>query len=502
MRSRAGGAISDLISEIENYLTLESEITLRDSSQTGRRHLDRFLDEAAKFERSGGTISAFLDWLDVAADAEGGLKAGAPEIRSDVVQILTVHMAKGAEWDVVAVPGLAEGTFPGNNTGDQDNWLKNEKHVPFPLRGDAEELPKFSLHGVEKNSEASNAIKEFAKNCVKNIKMREEMRLAYVAVTRAKSHLICTTSRWRDGTTAVEPSEIFYLIAGAASALGGIMLSDAPAPEDGAENPALENPMTAIWPFDPLGSKRDSFNTAIDLVNNSNSHSLLSDDNPEIESWIYDANALITEHQQRTNGAIKVALPSRLSTSTLVALHEDPQELALNIRRPMPRGQDQYSRRGTAFHLWVERQFTDAATLFGDEYLDYLDPLEEDSKLEDLKKAWLSSEFASRTPVRVEVPFETTVAGVLVRGRIDAIYATENGFEVVDWKTGSKQLGQSAAVQLAMYRLAWAKLSNTDISKVSAAFHYVPTSVTDRPADLLDEKALIDLISQIDMANA
>jgi len=260
--------------------------------------------------------------------------------------------------------------------------------------------------------------------------------------------------------------------------------------------------MSAIWPFDPLGAKRTAFNAAIELVNGVEPHSLSSDNNFEIASWIDDAKALITEHQQRSNSAIDVALPSRLSTSTLVALHEDPQELALNIRRPMPRGQDQYSRRGTAFHLWVERQFTDAATLFGDEYLDYLDPLEEDSKLEDLKKAWLSSEFATRTPVRVEVPFETTIAGVLVRGRIDAVYASENGFEVVDWKTGSKKLGQSAAVQLAMYRLAWAKLSNTDVSKVSAAFHYVPTSATDRPADLLDEKALITLISQIEMASA
>ena len=498
LRSRAGGAIGDLISEIENYLTLESEITLRDGSQAGRRHLDRFLDEAAKFERSGGTVSAFLDWLDVAADTEGGLKAGAPEIRSDVVQVLTVHMAKGAEWDVVAVPGLAEGTFPGNNTSDPDNWLKNEKHIPFALRGDAKELPVFSLHGITKNSEAAKAIKEFGSSCVENIKMREEMRLAYVAVTRAKSHLICTTSRWRDGSRAVEPSEIFYLIAGAASALGGLMLSDAPAPEDGAENPTLENPLTATWPFDPLGDRRSAFDEAIDLVNGSAAHALEESADSEISSWIHDAQALITEQKARAHGSIQVPLPPRLSTSTLVALHKDPQELALNIRRPMPRGQDQYSRRGTAFHLWVERQFTDADTLFGDECLDYLDPLEEDSKLEDLKKAWLSSEFANRTPARVEVPFETTIGGVLIRGRIDAVYATANGFEVVDWKTGSSTLGASAAVQLAMYRLAWAKLTGTDISTVSAAFHYVPTSVTDRPADLLDEDSLIALITSID----
>lgn len=502
LRSRTGGQITDLISEIENYLTLESEITLRDGNQSGRRHLDRFLDEAAKFERTGGTVSAFLVWLDIAADAEGGLKAGAPEIRSDVVQILTIHMAKGAEWDVVVVPGLAEGTFPGGNTGDSDNWIKNEKHVPFELRGDAHELPHFSLHGITKNSDAAKIIKAFGKECTNNIKMREEMRLAYVAITRAKSHLLCTTSWWRDGTQSVAPSEIFTMIAGAASGLGGLLISDVAAPEDGAENPTIENPITAQWPRDPLGNRRQAFDAAIELVKSAPNHSLQESSSDEINSWIGDAEALINEQHKVKDPTIHVALPPRLSTSTLVALHKDPQELALNIRRPMPRGQDQYSRRGTAFHLWVERQFTDAATLFGDEYLDYLDPLEEDSTLEVLKSTWLNSEFATRTPVRVEVPFETTISGILVRGRIDAVYATADGFEVVDWKTGSTKLDASAAVQLAMYRLAWAKLSGTDISKISAAFHYVPTGVTDRPADLLDEAALVALIANASTASA
>lgn len=332
--------------------------------------------------------------------------------------------------------------------------------------------------------------------------MREEMRLAYVAVTRAKSHLLCTTSWWRDGTKSVAPSEIFTMIAAAASGLGGLLLSDVPAPEDGAENPTIENPIRALWPRDPLGDRRQAFDAAIALVEAAPVHNLQESADSEVNSWIQDAQALISEQRNTKNEKISVSLPPRLSTSTLVALHKDPQELALNIRRPMPRGQDQYSRRGTAFHLWVERQFTDAAVLFGDEYLDYLDPLEEDSKLEDLKKAWLGSEFAHRTPARVEVPFETTIAGILVRGRIDAVYATADGFEVVDWKTGSTKLDSSAAVQLAMYRLAWSKLSGTDISKISAAFHYVPTSITDRPADLLDEAALIALITSASQESA
>jgi DNA helicase-2/ATP-dependent DNA helicase PcrA len=135
-------------------------------------------------------------------------------------------------------------------------------------------------------------------------------------------------------------------------------------------------------------------------------------------------------------------------------------------------------------------------TLFDDIDLDYFDPIEEDGKLEDLKKAWQASEYANRTPAAIEVPFESVVAGVLIRGRIDAVYETSDGFEVVDWKTGSKQLGESAAIQLAMYRLAWARLKSIDVSKVSAAFHYVPTSVTDKRADLLDEAALVALIQK------
>ena len=89
---------------------------------------------------------------------------------------------------------------------------------------------------------------------------------------------------------------------------------------------------------------------------------------------------------------------------------------------------------------------------------------------------------------------------ILVADRISPLgvefLQKQDGFEVVDWKTGSKQLGESAAIQLAMYRLAWARLKKIDVSKVSAAFHYVPTSVTDRRADLLDESALVALIQK------
>ena len=234
LRSRASAPITDLIVEIERYLNLETEVMLRDGGTHGRRHLDRFMDEAAKFARSGGSLSAFLQWLDVASEEEGGLKAGAPDVDSSVVQILTIHMAKGAEWDVVAVPGLAEGTFPGLNKNDPDNWITNERHIPFHLRGDHLELPRFSFNGATKNSDASKEIENYAKIC-KATKTREEIRLGYVAFTRARTHLIATTSWYRDGKDWVEPSTIFEQVALVAQEHGKI-ISEVPRPDKDAKN--------------------------------------------------------------------------------------------------------------------------------------------------------------------------------------------------------------------------------------------------------------------------
>jgi DNA helicase-2/ATP-dependent DNA helicase PcrA len=497
LRSRAGGPITDLINEIERYLNLEEEVMLRDGTGSGRRHIDRFMDEASKFARSGGTLGTFLQWLEITGEEEGGLKSATPDVRTDVVQILTVHMSKGAEWDVVAVPGLAEGTFPGINTSDPDNWITNEKHIPFPLRGDGDELPRFSFGLAEKNSEAGKAIESYGKEC-NQIKMREEIRLGYVAFTRARTHLIATTSWWRDGTRVVNPSEIFQQVFAIAKEQG-VILSEVEEPEDGATNPSIDNPLTGTWPRDPLGDKRPEFDAGVALVKRTKSIDLQSFEvgadgqESEVQSWAIDARALIVEAEQFKQATTLVALPPRLSTSTLVALHKDPQALALSIRRPMPRPQDEYSRRGTAFHVWIERHFN-VATLFDDDDLDFLDQLEDDQTLESLKAKWLTSQWAERIPTAVEVPFEAVIGGVLVRGRIDAVYEINGKFEVVDWKTGSQKLGESAAVQLAVYRLAWAKLKGIDPSLISAAFHYVPTDVTDRPVDLMNEEQLVALL--------
>ncbi len=94
---------------------------------------------------------------------------------------------------------------------------------------------------------------------------------------------------------------------------------------------------------------------------------------------------------------------------------------------------------------------------------------------------------------------ETPVAGTVLRGRIDAVFPTaDGGWDVVDWKTGAEPHGAAAtarAVQLAAYRLAWARLMEVPVERVGAAFFYAATGRTVRPVDLLDEEALTALLT-------
>ena len=475
LRSRANGSVLDLIYEIEEYLGLSVELLVRDGGSNGRRHLDRFNEEAAKFSSSNGSITDFVRWLDATIDHERGLESGAPEVHSDVIQLLTIHMSKGAEWDHVAIPGIVEKQFPKAYPQSTISWLHNEAEIPFALRGDGAEFPDLDLSQLKDAKSAANEFKEFKDSCAA-FRLEEEWRLAYVAITRAKHTLHCTMSYWDSRTNIDKASDVFKIVC---DYLGlGSDLDSAGVPQS---NPLLEREVSELWPLP--NSRLTKLLSAAKIYD-------------EVDAKVLDSDAalLIKQIENRRTGS-DIYLPPRLSVSTLIALKEDPEALANAIRRPMPFLQDQYARRGTEFHNWVE-SYLKAETLFDDDDLDYFDPIEEDRKLEDLKSKWLTSNWATKVPVQLEVPFETVLAGVLIRGRIDAVYRTESGFEVVDWKTGSKKLGESAAIQLAMYRLAWAKIAGVDVSQVSACFHYVPTGEDDRRSDLLTEAQLVELLER------
>ncbi|MGC0420636.1 UvrD-helicase domain-containing protein [Embleya sp. AB8] len=202
-----------------------------------------------------------------------------------------------------------------------------------------------------------------------------------------------------------------------------------------------------------------------------------------IESWDRDLIRLAEELRRGRSGVREVPLPATLSASQMLRLSNDPDGLARELARPMPRPPAPAARRGTRFHAWVESLFGERPLLEPDDLPGAADEeITDEADLLALQEAFLRTPYAQRAPHRVEAPFQLFLGGRIVRGRIDAVYREGAGFEVVDWKTNRVQ--NADPLQLAVYRLAWAEYADVSIEDVSAAFLYVRTGELVRPKGL------------------
>lgn len=517
-------SVADLAGEAERLLGLDIEVTVRGGSVVPRAHLDAFRAVAAEFDSGeGGTLGAFLAWLAAAQQEERGLEVPITEPDADAVQLLTVHAAKGLEWDVVAVPGLVERTFP---VAVRAGWVTDRGALPTALRGDRDHLPDVALDGAADLVDVGRRLAGYAAAHAAH-HLAEERRLAYVAVTRARRHLLLAASRWRDGVRPTASSVFLDELVDAGERGEVPLVRLAWAPPVGADGAAPERPEAPVgppagWPPErPLGARTEAMETAARAV-----RAVLEarevagagavPDAGEVPGTarggsdggdlLAAAELLLAERRRREADRSDVRLPAHLAASAVVQLAADPARFARQLRRPVPLEPSARARRGTAFHAWVEAYFGAAALVD----LDALPGADDETVADDLDLAalqtrFLASEWAARTPVAVEVDVETPVGDVVLRSRIDAVFPErDGGVVVVDWKTGRPPADEHAVrareLQLATYRLAWSRRSGLPLEKVSAAFYYVATGETVRPDGRLDveriEQTLADAVGQ------
>jgi len=201
------GGLPDLVADTERALLLDAETAAR-PGPVGRAHLDAFADVVADFSAGAEvpTLPALLDYLATAEQAEDGLSPGEVEVAADRVQILTVHAAKGLEWQLVAVPHLVKKVFPG--APRSGSWLTNPAELPVLLRGDAPDLPDPTLPADGDRKEVTDALKAH-KEALEERRLSEERRLLYVAITRAERELLLSGHWWAatgDTRAALPPS--------------------------------------------------------------------------------------------------------------------------------------------------------------------------------------------------------------------------------------------------------------------------------------------------------
>ncbi|MEE6287960.1 ATP-dependent DNA helicase [Georgenia sp. MJ173] len=521
LRSASYLSLPELVSHAITLMGLDIEVAARAgrSRAHARADLDAFVDVAAGFaaDADGAQLGAFLGWLDVADKRERGLEPVDSDPEPGAVQVLTIHAAKGLEWDVVAVTGLVESQFPSyagapKNSGavSAAGWLTDRRTLPYPLRGDEPSLPLLDLDGAGSHADVRDALLEL-RRAVGTHAVAEERRLAYVAVTRAKHTLLLTGSWFRAGKKPLPPSRFVAgpRDLGLVEDLDGALAWTEPPPAD-ATNPDLEEAQTAAWPFDPLGARRDRTEMAAAAVRGVAPDAATEPPpaDPDVRRWLRDTDLLLRERASSGAPELDVGLGSHLSASAAVGLAGDPQAFALDRRRPMPTAPSEHAAVGNLFHAWVE-EFYGAPSLLD---------LDADAPpagtggagnvpdLAALKRTFEASPWAARTPVAIEVDLETPVAGTVIRCRIDAVFDDDLGTHVVDWKTGAPPRDETALaqreLQLALYRLAWARHTGTPLDDVHAAFYFVAPDLTVEAGRLTEEQIEARLLEAVARAGS
>lgn len=492
----------DIEARVADSPTMEGEAALRAIAQVAR-----------DFERGAGvaTLGAFLAWLEAAYRREHGLDVPAGEQREGAIQILTVHGAKGMEWDVVAIPGLVDGVFPGitpskgkesGGKGDlayrDSAWLSGKDDLPWGLRRDRDRLPSWVWDEATSVKDLEGAIEDFRLAAGRH-RIEEERRLFYVAITRARTDVILTSSPF---TEAGKPRPISVFLTNLQRA--GIVSPDPVSLDDsGVDGPEMGNASPTgtpiVWPSPATQVQGERRRLAREV------RTALAEGSRDVAlPYAEEIEDLLREDGDNER-RVQANLPTHLSSTDVVQLSADREAYFLDRRRPMPRIAGAEARRGDAFHSWVERHYTVPALIDPEDPFDRDGTDREGSDLDlgALQRAFLNSEWAKRLPTAVEVAIEAPVEEFVLRCRIDAVFPPGGGLEkvtIVDWKTGKppREPRDQAAreIQLAMYRLAWSAWKGMSPKDVDVAFVYVQTGETVRPRQLLERGEILALIRE------
>ena len=504
VRAGAGRSVVEQVERAVSIMGILDDVVSDPLAAGGRAALDAFVDVAASYEAEvpGASLSSFLAYLDMADERENGLEAPVSEPDPQAVQIMTVHASKGLEWDGVVVFAMDDGVFPSHSkrrTVDwrdgpptDSGWVRDASALPYPLRGDHVDLPDFDLD-VEGEAKPSAAFKKWLEGDYEarlgEHAEREERRLAYVAMTRARSaQLLVGSWMYRTGASPRHPSRYLMeahaeLFAGAGAGVGAVSGEGGPLVVPGVGS-ALVVPRPdeeelgrlalteaeAAFPEEP-GPSRAAVARAAAQVRREIASMRADADvfdllaQMEGEPGVADTVALLEEHRVSLEAPVVEIWQDRVPATSVSELLDDPQAFAARVRRPMPAEPSESSALGTVFHAWAERQLHLASpepaggdpTAPGDGPLGSLLPADEagagggvdaslgggpqvveEAALDERSRAklevlranfteFVATELAGCSPVGIEEPFSVEVGGVSVQGRIDAVFERTGG---------------------------------------------------------------------------
>jgi DNA helicase II / ATP-dependent DNA helicase PcrA len=500
LRVEARRPVAEFLGEVIRRIGILDELdadTDRAMAAQRERNLAAFLDQVHGFEPVEGelTLRAFLDYVDAVEQLDKQEWEPVQPSDDESVKVMTIHQAKGLEFDHVFVPGVAGGLMPSKRI--QQNPAERGYSLDFELRGDAALLPTFDgvLSHFKRDLQAQEVI--------------EERRTMYVALTRARVGLHVSASDWYgENVNAKGPSEFFDELAawGVQSGEAAVTVEDAStgsehatpdadAATEGGQNPMLgyRRSLVREWPGPARPDDADAVfadgwrHAALDAVaaggvQTSLLDALDAEDRSSFERVAGEHRQLASHLREReaTEGdpGIEPA-PQTLGASSLITYTQCPKRFYWSSVRPLPRFSGPAARIGTEIHAWIERRARGQGQLL--EIDDRPDLTDEElagdpGRIERLRESFLASRFSGETPLFAERAFLLRLGAFTVAGRIDAIFGEPDGpWEVVDWKTGRRPSADdpSVGLQLDIYGLACVEIWGKPAPDLTLTYVYL-----------------------------
>jgi DNA helicase II / ATP-dependent DNA helicase PcrA len=504
LRAAARGPLLDLVQTIleRTGVWAELEASSDRRATTARQNLATFLDRVAAFAPVQGdpSLPAFLAYLDAVEDASEPVEAVQPA-PVDSVKLMTVHMAKGLEFPVVAVAGLSAGTgkdgsprygiFPDARVADP----RRAQGFPYELREDAGHLPRFAGNARAFRGELEERALE------------DERRLFYVAVTRAKQLLVLTSAWWYQGSekTPKGPGP-FWKEAADHPAVDVVARAERP-----ETSPLTERLRARVsWPPDGRRSEDtddpvfpEGLAQAVELERTA--PGTLEARVPPGQTDAFRSAAEAGRHllfaARVDPAAARVEPPRILSVSQVLTYARCPRDFYWSVVRPLPLPPKPAARLGIVVHRLLERRARSLPGLLDTDDLagDAPGGLAAPELVEVATRNFAATRYAGLPPPDAEVGVVLRIGPWVIRGRIDAVFRQGPEVELVDWKTGRQVEAAAGGLdQLTIYALALRALGGLPGNRCSVSYCYLggdqPEIDTTAlgPADLDRQRELVE----------
>jgi DNA helicase II / ATP-dependent DNA helicase PcrA len=371
------------------------------------RNLSRFFGLLGEFERVSQDKSAISYTLNLKALREAGddPEAGEADVNLSEVQVMTIHKAKGLEFETVYLFDLVKGTFPSNRR-------RQSLEIPDELLT-GEIVPQGDWH------------------------LQEERRLMYVAMTRAKTNLVISWSPDHGGILAKKPSPFIT------EALG----IEPPTPESADR---LLSPLEQIELFE---------------VKTQNAA-------PLKPSFMQGDKLYLTPHQIDDY----LTCPENFRYLYILQVPQPPQP-ALMYGSLIHAVINQYYLQKQKGEADLDKLLAMISALWrSDGFLSKGQEERRRQQAEATIKRFVQR--ADEPPKFSEKEFQVELAehDVVVRGRFDAVFEDKGQVEIRDFKTSMvEEVGKAddkakTSVQLAIYALAWQRMTGKLPAKVTLDF--------------------------------